>query len=214
MIVLAVVVALILLSFGGNNPISNIIHPSSKPVPPFDFTVAKAQAIATDPAAKMSKLKGAAKSTSAAVATVLNGFYTRAFLDPANWQDGAYDDAWSAFDQGSAAMAQKSAATLTAGATAGDTYSDIQPGRSVLRTQVLFDAKGQPSTVSATVTFKAIATKTAGGQTIMVSNATFFLRDIGGEWKVVSFEAKRADTERAPKPTTASASAAPSGAAS
>lgn len=204
---LAVVGAVLVLV--GNNPVADIVHPSARPVPEFAFKITRSEPIPTDPKTKTQQLKGSAESAGDDAAGILDAFYTQAFLDPANWEDGNYDDAWDSFDEAAAAAAQEQLAGLTAGTTAGDTFEDIQPGRSVLRSETLFDADGKPMTISATVTFKATATKKAGGSTIIVSEANFFLQQVGGEWKIISFQVDRADVERAPKPP-----ASPSGSAS
>ena len=213
-LIAAVVVVVFLL--GGGSAVTNILpgH-STPPTPGFAFQTTKVLPIPTVATAKLVKLKPAAQSAAKAVTTVLDTLYANAFLAPGNWQDGSYDDVWASFDPKASAAAQQDLETLTAGAAAGDTYSDIQPSRGTVKISVLMDAKGQPQTASATLVFSANATKKAGGTTLLRSEAHYFLQRFGSAWKVVSFQVKRTDVANAPAPSpSGSGSASPSAAAS
>lgn len=211
-LVAAVVVVVLLL--GGGSAVKNILpgH-STPPTPDFAFQTTKVVPIPTVDGAKLAKLKPAAQTAAKAASTALDTLYSNAFLAPGNWQDGSYDDVLASFDEKSSAAAAKDLETLTAGASAGDTYSDIQPSRGVVKYSVLLDAKGQPQTVSATVLFAANATKKGGGTTLLRSEAHYFLQRVGSTWKVVSFQVKRADVANAPAPS-ASGSGSPTAGAS
>jgi hypothetical protein len=206
-LIAAVVVVVALL--GGGSAVKNILpgH-STAPTPDFAFVTTKVEAIPTAAGAKLAKLKPAAQTAAKAASTALDALYSNAFLAPGNWQDGSYDDVWASFDGKASATAQQDLETLTAGTSAGDTYSDIQPARGAVKFSVLLDAKGQPQTVSATVLFTANATKKGGGTTLLRSEANYFLQRIGSAWKVVSFQVKRADVANAPTPSTSGSGSA------
>ncbi|MEA2581585.1 MAG: hypothetical protein QOE83_2477 [Actinomycetota bacterium] len=193
--VLAVVAVVVILLFsGGDNPITRVLggaSSSDKPIPEFSFTIAKAQAVPTKVGVTPKKLAGKAKSATKAAATVLDTFYTDAFLDPNVW--GQDPTAFDAFTPDAKAAATKRLNILTAGPRAADELTDLQPAPSKLSTKVLFDAKGAAYQVMATVLFTADATLTSGDHATLVSTGQYFLTQVGGSWKVVAFEVKRAD---------------------
>ena len=199
-VVAVVAVGIVLLVSKGKNPLDVITGGSDKPVPAFNFTVAKTQAVPTKSGTSSKKLAGKAAAASKASATVLDAFYTDAFLDPNVW--GKAPTAFDNFTPDAKTAAAKKLTILTAGPNAATELSDLQPSPSKLTTQVLFDDKGVAYQVIATVIFKADATLKAGGHATLTSTGQYFLQQVGGSWKVVAFEVKRADT---------TAPAAPSG---
>jgi hypothetical protein len=68
---------------------------------------------------------------------------------------------------------------------------------------VLLDPLGKPATVAGTVNFQA---KGTGGGSVYLfrSKGQYVFRRIDGEWKVVSFSVRRADTEKAAPSSTGS----------
>jgi hypothetical protein len=203
--VLAVVaVVVILLVSGGDNPITRVLGGGSsgggdKSIPEFSFTIAKAQAVPTKDGVTPKKLAGKAKSATKAAATVLDTFYTDAFLDPNVW--GKSPTAFDGFTPDAKAAAAKKLKILTAGPNAADELTDLQPAPSKLTTKVLFDEKGAAYQVMATVLFTAHATLKTGGHATLVSTGQYFLKQVGGSWKVVAFEVKRADKTSAVSPS-------------
>jgi hypothetical protein len=204
------------LTGGNDGPLGPLVPGTGEPdrvTPAFDFAMGPAKAVPTVQT-KPKHLVPEAEKASTEVTGVLDDLYTAAYLDPDNWTNGTYDSMLDAFDAKAAAQAQSDLATLTAGASAGDTFDDIQPGRGQVRSEVLMDAKGKAASVAARVTFTARATNLDGTITLMVSEGEFFLRPVDGGWKVVAFNVKRADkVVEAPTPS-ATTSATPSGAAS
>ena len=185
-------VGIILLVSGGKNPIDVITGGSDKPIPEFSFSVTKTQAVPTKNGVNPKNLANKAKGATKAAATVMDAFYTNAFLDPNVW--GEDQTAFENFTDDAKAAAAKKLNILTAGPDAATELADLQPSPSKLSTKVLFDDKGVPYQVMATVSFQADATLKAGGHATLVSTGQYFLTQVGGSWKVVAFEVKRADS--------------------
>jgi hypothetical protein len=165
--------------------------------PPFDFTVKGAKAVPTSPEADEDALDASADQIVQDVTPTIDDLYTFAFLDPSNWQDGEYDEAFESFANGAQQTAQGSADVLTLGADAGDVYKTVEPQKSTLAYQVLFDKDGNPDTVVATVVFRALGERKDGTYTAILSEGTLFLRDVDG-WKVTAFDVTRGDEETEP----------------
>jgi hypothetical protein len=208
------------LTGGNDGPLGPLVPGTGEPdrvTPEFDFAVRPARAVPTVQQKAKHHVPEAEKA-STEVTVVLDDLYTAAYLDPDNWTNGTYDSMLEAFDAKAAAQAGSDLATLTAGASAGETFDDIQPGRGLVRSDVLMDAKGHAASVAARVTFTARATSLDGTVTLMMSEGEFFFRPVDGGWKVVGFDVKRSDkVVEAPTPsvtTSVTTSASPSGAAS
>jgi len=197
-----VAVVLIFVLTGGNNgPLGPVVPGGpDNTVPEFSFSTGKAIPIPTVAGVKAKKLKGAATQAQSKADEVMDSFYTEAFLDPANWRDGSYDDVFKSFSSGAAAQAQKDLATLTAGSVGG-TIASISPAKSTLSTRVLMDSKGQPASIVALVKFSAKGSVTAGGTHVFSSVGQYFLEPVGGNWQIVSFDVKRKDQDLKPSPT-------------
>jgi hypothetical protein len=220
---IAVAVVAVLVAGGiffatrGKGPLAGVIPGTSKSpalvTPDFHFRGAKTVAIPTVASQSPKKLKEPAQQAALQTTSVIHDLYTEAFLDPANWQGGTYDSAYAVFSSSAASQAESSADVLTAGPRAGDAFSDIQPGKAKIQSQVLMDARGNPSTVVATVTFTARGTQTDGPTTLFVSSGSFFLRRVDGDWKIVAFQVRRGDkVEKTPvTPSGSSGSTTPSG---
>ena len=73
------------------------------------------------------------------VRSILTDLYTEAFLDPANWEQGAYTDAFGDFAGGAKEQAEAHPGLLTAGARAGERYDSILPGSGRVATRILLD---------------------------------------------------------------------------
>jgi hypothetical protein len=224
LIVIAAVVILVaggvFLATRGKGPLAGVIPGTSKspalPTPDFQFRGAKAVPIATVATQSTKKLKNPAQEAARQTTGVIHQLYTSAFLDPANWQSGTYDSAYALFSSSAAAQAKASADVLTAGPQAGDTFTDIQPGKATIQSRVLMDLRGNPFTVVAKVTFTAEGTQTDERTTLLVSSGSFFLRRVNGDWKIVAFDVHRGDKVKKVQatPTGPSATSTPSGPAS
>jgi len=198
--VVAVVAVGIIVFSGGKNPIDIITGGRDKPVPDFSFSVTKTQAVPTKSGMTSKELANKAKGATKAAATVLDAFYTDAFLDPNVW--GKAPTAFDNFTADAQTTAVKKLSILTAGPNAADELTDLQPAPSKLSTQVLFDDKGAAYQIMATVLFRADATLKAGGHATLVSTGQYFLTQVNGSWKVVAFEVKRADSTATVTPST------------
>ena len=201
-VVAVVAVGIFLLASGGKNPQpgGHLNGGSSTPVPGFTFAIGKTQAVPTKSGVNPSQLANKAQSATKSAATVLDSFYADAFLDPNAW--GKAPTAFGNFTPDAKAAAAKELSILTAGPNAADELTALQPAPSKLSTQVLFDDKGSPYQIMATVLFRADATLKAGGHATLVSTGQYFLKQVGGSWKVVAFEVKRADSAATLPPTT------------
>jgi hypothetical protein len=214
------VVGGVFLATRGKGPLAGVIPGTDKsralPIPDFQFRGAKVVAIPTVATQSAKKLKKPAQEAARQTTGVIHQLYTSAFLDPANWQSGTYDSAYTVFSSSAAAQAKASADVLTAGPRAGDTFSDIQPAKAAIQSKVLMDLRGNPFTVVAKVTFTGEATNTDGPTTLLVSSGSFFLRRVNGDWKIVAFDVHRGDKVAKAKatPTGPSATVTPSGSAS
>jgi hypothetical protein len=216
-VLVAAGVGLILLIGGGSGGgvLPDFLGGGDEPevVPEFEFRVGKTGTVATVTEADAAALQAQAETVTQDVVPVLDDLYTNAFLDPANWREGDYEEVLALFSDEAAPAAAESVETLTLGAAAGDVYDSVTPTRGSLSFRVLFDQEGNPHTVVATIRFTALGARQDGTYTSIVSAGEMFLRDLDG-WKVTAFEVRRADEETRPPPSptpSGSASASASG---
>jgi len=203
-VLVAIGVAILLAMRGGTVP---IIGGGDEPAPPFDFIVKPATAISTAPDADEATLSASADEVAQEITPMIDDLYTNAYLDPSNWRHDDYEEVFATFAPDAAATAEQSVETLTLGATAGDVFDTVDPGKSKLSYQVLFDPDGAPETAVVSVIFRATAERKDGTYLAIVSEGEFFLRQIDG-WKITAFDVTRDDHEtQPPKPST---SASPS----
>jgi hypothetical protein len=189
--------------------------PVDPKTPAFDFKVAKAVAVPVTAAQTPKKLAGAAAGAATGAVAVMDTIYTEGFLDPSSWGGGDYDDAWSQFSDAAVERAEDHADTLTAGSSAGDAYTVIEPAKATVRPKVLMDDAGRPVSVVAVVFFSAKGTHDDGSYTLFKSTGQYFLRRDGSDWKVVAFDVRRADAEKkAPASPDGSSAPTPSESAS
>lgn len=177
------------------------------PAPTFAFDVAKPTVETSaqiDPEAAVDEAKAhaAAKPAAEEVAAQLHDLYVAAFLEPANWTEANYESVADFFAPSARDAATKQAKALTAGEGVTELDS-IVPQPSTLKLSVLLDPLGKPASVAGTVNFQA---KGTGGGSVYTfkSKGQYLFRKVDGEWKVVSFSVRRADTEKAPASSVAS----------
>jgi hypothetical protein len=219
--VIAALVALVVVFTGGSDgPLAGIAGNDDPDVPAFEFDIADPAAITTSfagspeaPPPTKSQLQAAEKkatiaATPAAAAAViaLDEFYTEAFLDPANWQDGAYGTAFDGFSEQARAEAEADIDVLTAGTGAGE-LSAISPMPSTVKTKVLLSPDGVPTSVVGIVKFKAEGASAAGIH-VFISKGQFFFEKTDGEWTVVSFSVSRKDKNEEPKASSSASGSA------
>ncbi|MFB3738181.1 MAG: hypothetical protein ACE14W_04365 [Candidatus Velamenicoccus archaeovorus] len=176
-------------------------------VPKLRFRTSKVIAVpVTD--TKADQLEHAARPVAAAVTRTMDALYTEAFLDPANWREGTYDDVWPLFEEGAGSSAQQQEQTLTLGTSAGDAFATVGKPKGKVAVKVLMNDQDRPLTAVAIVTFEALGTGTDGTLTTIVSKGQYFLRPASDGWLVYSFSVSRHDVETVPAPgPSASASA-------
>jgi len=201
-VLVAIGVAILLALRGGGGP---IIGGGDEPAPPFDFIVKPATAIPTAPDADEAALSASADEVAQEITPMIDDLYTNAYLDPSNWRHDDYEEVFSAFPPDAGATAEQSVETLTLGATAGDVFDTVEPGKSKLTYQVLFDPDGAPESAVVSVIFRATAERKNGTFLAIVSEGEFFLRQID-EWTITAFDVTRDDHEKEPPSPSASVS--------
>jgi hypothetical protein len=202
-VLVAIGVAVLLAMRGGGGP---IIGGGDEPAPPFDFIVKPATAIPTAPDADEPALSASAAEVAQEITPMIDDLYTNAYLDPSNWRHDDYEEVFTAFAPDAAATAEQSVETLTLGATAGDVFDTVDPGKSKLTYQVLFDPDGAPESAVVSVIFRATAERKNGTFLAIVSEGEFFLRQVD-EWTITAFDVTRDDHEKEPPSPSASPSA-------
>jgi hypothetical protein len=198
-VVLVAIGAAVLLSLrGGGGP---IIGGGDEPAPPFDFIVKPATAIPTASDADEAALSASADEVAQEITPTIDDLFTNAYLDPSNWRHDDYEEVFTAFAPDAAATAEQSEETLTLGATAGDVFDTVDPGKSKLTYQVLFDPDGAPGSAVVSVIFRATAERKNGTFLGIVSEGEFFLRQVDGQgegWTITAFDVTRNDHEKEP----------------
>ncbi|HVH54192.1 MAG TPA: hypothetical protein VNA32_08700 [Actinomycetota bacterium] len=208
LVVLGVVLFLLFRGGGGDG---GLLGGGDNTIPVFDFRLTKAVPILVTHN-KPTKFDAAARDVGAQVGETMTTLYTEAFLDPANWRGGSYDEVWPLFEEGSQAAAQQDGMTLTLGPSAGDQFDRVDQPVGTLNVKVLLDRENQPATAVAIVKFKALASAKDGMTTAVVSTGQYFLRSVSDGWLVYAFSVSRGDHEVVvPSPgASASATGAPS----
>jgi hypothetical protein len=205
-VLVAIGVAILLALRGGGG---TIIGGGDEPAPPFDFIVKPATAIPTAPDADEAALSASAAEVAQEITPMIDDLYTNAYLDPSNWRHDDYEEVFTAFAPDAAATAEQSVETLTLGATAGDVFDTVDPGKSKLTYQVLFDPDGAPESAVVSVIFRATAERKNGTFLAIVSEGEFFLRQVDGQgegWTITAFDVTRDDHEKEPPSPSASVS--------
>ena len=210
LVLIAVGVLLFVLTGGSDGPLGAAVGGGAQETPAFDFKVSKPKVVVTAADAKPKEAQVAAASAAKGTTAALDTFYTAAFLDPGNWQDGEYDEAFDGFSPRAGALAQKQLEAMTAGTAAGDTFDTITPLASTLKTKVLIDPKGLPYSAVAIVKFQARGTGAEGAH-IFVSKGQYILQKVDGDWTVVSFSVNRDDKRKAPSSGSSSTSPSEAG---
>jgi hypothetical protein len=190
-VVLGVVLFLVFRGGGGGG---GLLDGSDDTIPAFDFRLGRAvPVLVTHNNPK--KFDPTATDVGTQVGDTMTDLYTDAFLDPANWRDGSYDEVWPLFEEGSQAAAQQEETTLTLGPTAGDQFDKVDQPVGTLNVRVLLDRENQPVTAVAIVKFKALASAKNGTTTAVVSTGQYFLQSVSDGWLVYAFSVSRDDHE-------------------
>ena len=191
--VAALVAAIFVFTGGGDGPLGIPLGNDTPETPEFAFKVQKGPVVTTAEGADQQKAVAAAAPASKAVTAVLDTFFTEAFLDPANWQEGDYEEALQVFSADARAEAEQQLELLTAG-TEVSGLETIRPMASTVKTEVLVDPKNVPASVIGIVKFQASGVE--GSQRFVFnSKGQYTLQKIDGDWTIVSFSVSRADKE-------------------
>ena len=125
---------------------------------------------------------------------MLTELYTEGFLDPANWEEGSYADAFGGFARGARDQAETHPGLLTAGPGAGDRYERIEPRSGRIATRILLDRQGSPVLLVSVVRFSALAT--GSDEVVLRSAGQYLFERVGSAWRIVSFDVTRDDRPR------------------
>lgn len=162
--------------------------------PVFRFTKVTRDLLPTAPGRIKRPQRQAIVRAATAAREVLADLYTEGFLDPANWEEGRFAEAFRGFAGGAREQAKTRTGLLTAGPRAGDRYERIVPMSGRLVTRILLDRTGKPTLLVSIVRFSAAA---LGGEPVTFrSTGQFFFEPVGGSWKIVSFHVSRNDEPR------------------
>lgn len=164
---------------------------ASPSAPAFRFTETSYELVHTSPERVRRRYLRASARAAAEARAVLTDLYAEGFLDPANWQEGRYAEAFRGFTRGAREDAEARPALLTAGPRAGDRYEQIEPRSGRIATRILLDRKGVPTLMVSLVRFSAVASGTE--PVTLRSTGQFFFERVGGSWKIVSFHVTRRD---------------------
>jgi hypothetical protein len=179
---------------GGDAPAPSDGDAAAPDTPAFRFTKVTRDLLSTSPGPIRRRQRQAIVRAAIAAREVVGDLYTEGFLDPANWEQGQYADAFRGFAGGARREAMGRTALLTAGARAGDRYEQILPISSRLATRILLDRAGKPALLVSIVRFSAAA---LGPEPVTFrSTGQFFFEPVGASWKIVSFHVTRNDVPR------------------
>jgi hypothetical protein len=200
LILLLAIGAAVLLTRIDEAPVRTV-HPGTEETtdgevetPAFRFTKVTRELIRTSPGRLKEREREAGERAATAARNILDGLYTEGFLDPANWQQGAYSEAFRGFATGAKRQAEARPGLLTAGSRAGDRYEQILPLSGRIDTRILLGRGGRPTLVLSVVRFSAAA---LGPEPVTLrSSGQFFFERVRGSWKIVSFHVTRTEAPR------------------
>lgn len=164
---------------------------ASPTTPSFGFDDSSRKLVRTSPEPMGSRHRRASVAAATEAEDVLTDLYTQGFLDPANWEQGSYADAFGGFARGARDQAETHPGPLTAGPGAGDRYERIEPRSSRIATRILLDRKGAPVLLVSVVRFTAVAT--GSDEVVLRSAGQYFFERVGRAWRIVSFDVTRND---------------------
>lgn len=159
--------------------------------PSFRFRTTDRTLIPTAAGSVRERARAKGVEATRAVTGLLTELYVEGFLDPDNWREARYEDAFRIFARSAVARAEALTRVLTAGADAGERFEQILPVGGRVATRILLDRTGKPALVVAEVRFRA----EARGDDVATLRSTgqFFFERIEGRWKVISFDVSRDD---------------------
>ena len=176
---------------GGGATSSDVASPTT---PPFAFDDTSRKMVKTSPEPMGSRHRQASIAAATEAEDALTDLYTEGFLDPANWSQGSYADAFGGFARGARDQAETHPGPFTAGPGAGDRYERIEPKSGRIATRILLDRQGAPVLLVSVVRFSAIAM--GSDEVVFRSVGQYFFERVGRAWKIVSFDVTRNDGPR------------------
>jgi hypothetical protein len=176
---------------GGGATASDVASPTA---PWFGWDDTSRKLVRTSPDPMGSRHRRASVAAATEAEDVLTDLYTEGFLDPANWVQGSYADAFGGFARGARDRAETHPGPLTAGPGAGDRYDLIEPKSGRIATRILLDRRGAPVLLVSVVRFTAVAT--GSDEVILRSVGQYFFERVGRAWRIVSFDVTRNDGPR------------------
>lgn len=153
------------------------------PVPDLVWSVGRVRTTPVDGEAPEEDLESARD----AVANLLDGLYTTAFVDPGRWDGGAFPELGSYFAGRAAEHAGRDRADLTLGENAAR-IERVVPTRATLRLSFLVDPQAAPYAAVATAGFRADGRTTDGGSVAIVHRGRYLVRRIEGEWLIIGYD--------------------------
>lgn len=169
---------------------------ASPTTPPFGFEDTSHKFVRTSPEPMGSRHRRASVAAATEAEDVLTDLYTAGFLDPANWEQGSYGDAFGGFARSARDQAEMHPDDLTAGPAAGDRYERIEPKSGRIATRILLGRQGAPVLLVSVVRFTAVAT--GADEVVLRSVGQYFFERVGRAWRIVSFDVTRNDGPRGP----------------
>lgn len=162
-------------------------------LPPFRFDVGGREMVETVRGRLSERERRVVNEAANRVRSAVTDLYVGAFLDPAHWAAGTYDDVFDVFAGVARPEAQRRAGILTPGGDAGDRFDRIEPVKGRLSLRILLDRGSKPALVASKVRF--VARGVGADPLTMQSEGTFLFRRIDGAWRIVSFDVVRRDRE-------------------
>ena len=178
----------------GNGATTSDGDVASPTTPPFGFDDTSRKLVKTSPKPMGSRHRRASVAAASEAEGVLTDLYTQGFLDPVNWEQGSYADAFRGFARGARDQAETHPGPLTVGPGAGDRYDRIEPKSGRIATRILLDRQGAPVLLVSVVRFTAVA---SGSEDVVLrSVGQYFFERVGRAWRIVSFDVTRSDGPR------------------
>ena len=137
------------------------------------------------------------------ITKMFTDFYQEAFVDPAKWGDGTFEDLKKLFAEEAQPAFTKELASLTIGEARTELkFVDPVPGSS-LKISVFFDSKAAPMYATAAVNFGGRGTLKQKGPVLLIKQtASFYMQRAGETWVITSFDADQTqETPSSPSPS-------------
>lgn len=129
------------------------------------------------------------------IVDLITGWYQRAFVDPAGWQDPSFPDVVGLFTGDARERVRGEIDAVTIGAIGAQVRS-VVPEVAEVDVTLYYDDQGVASYAVADVTFRATAALTSGPTPVTISQTgTYFMRPADGAWGIFSYQARNDQIE-------------------